>query len=157
MSLILHLSFDDIPGPPPPAPQEMNSETAATLMIQRFTSQWGSTTPFRIDNEGYDPRTAGNQAWLDLVIAPVTSRQQTLGQPGNQKWFYQDLLVVTVAAPRDKGPGPALRLAAQVRGIFEGFRNGGLYVTTAIVRRLGNDSQWLRVVVDVAFNYHDLK
>jgi hypothetical protein len=157
VSLILHLSFDDIPGPPPPAPEEMDSVTAAQYAIDRFTTEWGVTTPYRIDNEGFDPRTVGANPWVDLVIAPVTARQQTLGRAGNRLFFRQDLLVITIASPKDKGPGPALRLAEQVRDIFEGYRNGGLYVTNVTVRRQGNDGQWYRVVVDVAFNYHELK
>jgi hypothetical protein len=136
----------------------MDSDSAARYMYERFATQWGATTLYRLDNESFDARTVPDgQAWLDLQVAPVTSRQATLGQPGNQKWYRQDLLVITVASPTDKGLGPAMRLAAQVRGIFEGFRNGGLYVTNPTVRRQGNDGQWFRVVVDVPFNYHELK
>jgi hypothetical protein len=157
VSLILQLSFDDVPAPPPPAPEEMDSDTAARYMYERFTSQWGAA-PDRLDNESFDARLVlPGASWIDFQVAPVTSRQATLGQPGNQKWYRQDLLVITVASPTDRGLGPAMRLAAQVRGIFEGFRNGGLYVTNPTVRRQGNDGQWFRVVVDVPFNYHELK
>lgn len=161
MTWLLFDSFPDTPGPPPPAPEEMDSATAAQYMLTAFVDGW-TATPYRFDNEMFDPRTAGNvsndnAAWLDLVIAPVTGRQQTLGRPGNRLFYRRDLLVVTVASRADRGAGPATRLAEQVRDLFEGYRNGGLYVTDVVVRRIGNNGEWYRVVVDVPFNYHEMK
>jgi len=133
----------------------MGPAAAAALIYQRFIDAWAAQTPFRLDNEQFEPPAYA--PWVDLTIQPVVDRQQTLGQAGNRKFFRRDMLRVTIATPKDQGTLTAWNLAATIQTIFEGYRTGGLYVTHAERRRIGNDGRWFRVVVDVLFNYHEQK
>lgn len=154
MSYALLLSFPDLPPLTPPAPEEMSPELAAAYVSQRFLEQWGATTAVRLDNEAFSPPDV---AWVSCTFVPVTDRPQTMGAVGNRLFFRSEIFRVEIMAPSDGGEGPALRLAQHVQQIFEGFRNGGLYVNAVARRRLGNDGRWFRVVADVAFHYHERK
>lgn len=156
MSLILHLSFDDLPPGPVVAPEDMNEIEATGFMVERFTTQWGATTVVRLDNEQFSP-PAVDQPWVSVTFLNVLRQQSTFGQAGNRLWFHRDVFRAEVAVPRDAGVLLAKQLANLVCSIFEGYRNGGLYVTTCVPSRVGNDGTWFRVVVNVTFNYHERK
>jgi len=153
----IQFTFDDLPPTPGPLPEEMDAVTAAVAMFNRFTDQWGVTTPFRLDNEQYEPTPADTVAWVDITILPMIRRQSTLGRQGNRLFFHRDMFRAVVSYRKDSGWAPCGRLADQLAKIFEGYRNGGLYVTDVTPRRLGNDGQWFRIVVEVAFNYHEMQ
>lgn len=154
--LLLHLSFDDLPPVPGPAPEFMDSETAAATMTTYFNTSWVAT-PWRRDNE-QSALGEGTASFASVAILPGARAQSTLGRAGNRKFFRRDVFQVTIATPKDVGQGQATRLAELVCDLFEAYRNGGLYVADGIaVRRVGNDGRWYRVVVDVPFNYHELK
>jgi hypothetical protein len=155
VSLILQLSFDDVPGPPPPAPENMDSVAAASYMVTHFASSW-TATPWRRDNE-QSALGEGSVAFASVLILPGDRRQSTLGRAGNRLFARHDVFSVTLATPKDQGVEVALNLGHLVLGIFEGYRNGGLYTTLHPMRRLGNDGRWFRVVVDVLFHYHEMK
>lgn len=156
MSLILHLSFDDLPPVPGPAPEFMDPETAAATMTTYFNTSW-TATPIRRDNE-QSPLGEGTVSWVSASILMGSRQQSTLGRAGNRKFYRRDVFQVTIATPKDIGQGDSIRLSRAVCNLFEAYRNGGLYVADGVnVRRVGNDGRWYRVVVDVPFNYHELK
>ena len=156
MSLILFLSFPDLPPAPGPAPEFMDSATAATTMATYFNTSW-TATPWRRDNE-QSALGEGTVSWVSVAILPGMRQQSTLGRASNRKFYRRDVFQVTIATPKDRGQQEAIDLSELVCDLFEAYRNGGLYVADGVaVRRVGNDGRWYRVVVDVPFNYHELK
>lgn len=137
----------------------MNPAQALQILLARWVSLWGNTTPYRLDNEAWKPQDLPDGSpWASLTFEPVTiGRQHTLGAPGNRQFERQMLLFVEIHTPANTGAALSMSLVSTVLGIFEGWRDGGLWTREVNVPRQGNDGKDYVVVVEALFSYYELK
>lgn len=135
---------------------------AVEAMVGRFAAQWAltaySAVPYTVDGEtAFRPPSSGS--YVRLATRHYGAHQETLGAPGNRKFYRSGALFVDVFADHGKAPGSGLKLADAIRNIFEGVAIPGttVYFKDVIVRELGPEGRWYRVQVEVRFYYEELK
>jgi hypothetical protein len=101
----------------------MNMRTARKTIYAAFTTAWGATTPVVIGNESWPEPSS---PWVRLSMRENSSRQLTVGGPGNKIYERRCSVFVQVFSPADAGEGQRDDLGQQARDVFEGL---GLAVT----------------------------
>lgn len=135
---------------------------AVEAIVGRFVTRWALTAygsvPYTLDGEvAFKPPSTGS--YLRLAPRHYGAHQETLGEAGNRRFNRTGALLVDVFADHGKAPGSGLKLAHEVRHIFEGVALPGttVYFQDVIVRELGVDGRWYRVQVEARFYYEELK
>jgi uncharacterized protein DUF4128 len=130
---------------------------AREAMYQRFSTQWGSTTPVAFDNEKFEPPVG--TSWVRVSVRHQTAGQETLQVAGNRQFLRGGEAVVQVFAAQDRGTRAADLLAQQARAIFEGvaLNSNGIRFTDVLVREIGESEGWYQVNVEATFQYQERK
>jgi hypothetical protein len=126
-----------------------------TAIYDRFTSQWGATTPLRIPNRPFKQPPDG--PWVALDIISSNGRPICIGQDAPTRWL--GILQVTIYAPEDSGPIEALDLADQAGDIFKRKRIdcGSGYIQfrdPSLAQYAPRNNGYLCRIVDIPF-YRD--
>lgn len=128
---------------------------AREAIYLRWSTQWGTTTPFTFDNESFSAPDKGQ--WARLTVRNTESEQRTLGAPGNRRFRRVASVFVQLYDLVDEGLETLDILAQTARGIFEGVSFSGLDFTNVVVRESGADGKWFQVVVEAFFDYEETK
>lgn len=141
---------------------EMTPAQAQQIILERWNSEWGASTPWRLDNEAWNPTDAAVVAegspWASLTINSVsTPRQHTLGARGSRKFERRLILFVELHAPSNVGRTQVTNLVHTVLSVFEGWALGGLYAREVAETVSGNDGREYVVVVECTFAYYERK
>ena len=116
----------------------MNRVEAREAINQRWNLLWAARTPFQFDNEQFTPPDTGR--WARVSLRHTTSRQATLGPPGNRKFDRAVLVIVGLFDDVDEGMRNLDEDAQIAQGIFEGVSFDDLaFVGITPVREIGPD------------------
>lgn len=110
---------------------------------------------YAFEGEKYDPPS--DSLWARLTVAHEAGTQDTLGVTGARKFLRRGRVLVQVFGPVDAGLRTLDLAADEIRDIFEGVTFSGLYFVGVDVRESGQDGEWLQLVVDAFFDYHEVK
>lgn len=134
----------------------MTTETEALNEVYtQFMTQWGTTTPYTFENEGFTPPTAA--AWVRLSVIELAGGQQTLGRVSNRKYLRENQAVLQIFTPKDTGKLRSQELVRLFRTIFEGARYSGLRFYDATWNTVGHDGVFDQVNAEVNFDYQEIK
>lgn len=128
---------------------------AREAVYSRFVAQWGTTTPFVFDNEELEGPTDG--PWARLTVRGLSRGQETMGRTGNRRFRSAALVFVQVYTRTNTGVKQGDELAAQARNIFEATSFDGLDFNDGVVRESDPQGKWYQHLVEVAFDYDEIK
>lgn len=129
---------------------------ARDAVYDRFAAQWGVTSVYQLDNQ--DLRLAeGTVNWARLAVRQTDSNQDTLGPAGSRRFRRSAMAFIQIFVPSNKGTKEGDDLAQTARGVFEGTSFSGLDFTDGMIREVGPDGKWFQYVVEVKFNYDEIK
>lgn len=128
---------------------------AKDTILKAFATSWDSALcPYVGDNEDL---TNPKAPWARIVVRHTAGGQETLGQEGNRKYNRIARVLIQIFTAKGKGTKQADGLAQSAINIFEGKTINGLYFYNGIAREVGSDGEWYQIVVDITFNYDEIK
>ncbi len=130
---------------------------AREAVYLRFTTLFTGVASDRIafDNEEFNEPTAGD--WVRLVVRSFVRSQDTLGQTGNRKFRSTASVLVQVYTLANTGVKQLDTLAEEVKNIFDGVSFSGLDFLAGNIRETGPDGKWYQYVVEIEFDYDEIK
>lgn len=127
-------------------------------LYQRWAAEWGSTTPYALGNEVFDPPAA---PWARVVAIRLPGGPGTLGRPGQKRMDRAGQLIILLREPPGGGVGSLSDLAEQAAGIFENKRLAPHDIRFAQVEpgEAGDveNGRWYGVAVEGRFDYEQIK
>lgn len=134
-------------------------EEAQEAFLQKFVDTWASTGfRYTFENEtGFS--TPENAPWARFTIRHNVANQETQGQSGNRKFNRSGSCFVQIFTPLDEGTKRSKALTAVVVAGFEGDRIIGSTIRflDVIPRETGPEGEWYQVVVEIVFQYTEIK
>ncbi len=123
----------------------------------RFTTLFTGVTADRIalDNEEFNEPTDGN--WVRLIVRSFVRVQDTLGKAGNRRFRSTASVLVQVYALANTGVKQLDTLAEEVKNVFEGVSFSGLDFLAGDIRETGVDGKWNQYVVEIEFDFDEIK
>ncbi len=128
---------------------------AKESIYSRFVTEWAAATPFVFDNEELED--LGNDPWVRVTVRSLTRGQDTLGRTGNRRFRSSALVFVQVYTRTNIGVKQGDDLAVQAKDIFEAVSFSGLDFNDGVVRESGPQGKWYQHVVEIAFDYDEIK
>ncbi len=128
---------------------------ARESVYSRFVAQWGTTTPIAFENEKFDEPT--DVPWVRLTVRSASRKQETLGRPGNRKFRSAGLVLVQVYTRTDVGVKQGDDLAEQAKNVFEAVSFDGLDFEDGLARETGSAGRWYQHLVEVRFDFEEIK
>lgn len=130
-------------------------DEAKESVYSRFVAQWGTTTPFVFDNEVFEEPV--DDPWVRLTVRSLSRGQETMGRTGNRRFRSAARVFVQVYTRTNTGVKQGDTLAVQAKDIFEATSFGGLDFNDGVVRETGPDGKWYQHIVEIAFDYEEIK
>lgn len=132
-------------------------DEAVQAILNLFVTNWGTTTPYQIENENFKPPSTGS--WVRVWLRHGPSAQVTLGQVGNRKFERDGSVLVNVFTNVGAGRGAGDALAKQVRAIFEGKRitDTTIRFFQVPIQEAAPDGKWYQTNVIADFRYTEVK
>ncbi len=128
---------------------------AREAVYTRFVTQWGTTTPVAFDDEDFEE--PADSPWVRLTVRNVSRGQETLGRAGNRKFRSAAQVFVQVYTRTNTGVKQGDTLATQAKDIFEATSFSGLDFNDGVVRETGPDGKWYQHLIEIAFDYEEIK
>lgn len=129
---------------------------AREAIYQRFSDEWGGATAFTLENEGFEAPRDGSP-WVRVSVRNTYSEQACLGPVGQRRFTRFASVFVQVFQRPDAGTKDADALATASRAIFEGHSFGGLRCRAGTIKEVGVTDGWLGLLVEVPFDYEEIK
>lgn len=127
-------------------------------LYQRWRAEWGATSPYSFENEGFDPPAA---LWCNFRTIRMPGGPGTIGKPGNRKMDRVGLLLIVLKIPPGGGIGIISDRAEKAAAIFENKRLSPHDIRFAQVEPgVGSEienGRWWGVSVEGRFDYEELK
>lgn len=125
-------------------------------LLQEWVTGWGTTTPFALDNEEFNPPST---EWARFTIRDLAGGQESLGRTGNRKFRRRFQVIVQCFTPFDIGQNRGLELATIARDIFEGRNFDDIHCLDGDIQRVGvpEGDSYYQVTVFVPGWYEQLK
>ena len=132
---------------------------AADAILTRFLDNYTGIANSRIvmQNEDEEFKDNTTTSWARLSVLDQVRGQETLGKSGNRKYRATGQLFVQVYTATNIGVKVGDDLAKEALDLFEGVSFSGLDFNNGIVRRSGPDGKWYQHVVEVNFDYEEIK
>ncbi len=130
---------------------------AREAIYQRFLDNYTGVVAGRItfENEEFEEPTSGE--WVRLVVRSLVREQDTLGKSGNRRFRSKASVMVQVYALADSGVQQLDTLAEEAKDIYEGVSFSGLDFLAANINETELDGKWKQYVVDIEFDFDEIK
>ena len=127
---------------------------AREAVYQRFAVNYTST-PFTFEAESFDPP---DTAWVRLSVrANAAGGQDTLGRTGSRRFRRSGIIAAQVFTPTNQGLREGDELAQSIRALFEARSFSGLDTNDGLVRESPPEDEWIVHIVEVFFDYEEVK
>lgn len=136
---------------------------AREAIYQHFVDNYGTTTAFSFEAEDEDepPSPATGQPpdpWVRISVRANTGGgQESLGRIGTRSFWRDGTIIAQIFTPINQGLRQGDVLAQTIRGIFEAQRFGGIVTNDGIVQESPPEDRWIVHIVEVFFNYEEIK
>ena len=129
---------------------------AREALLQHFVQHWADTTPYALENEPYDP-PAG--PWVRFSSRMIDFAQSSMGGEGNRKFMRQGMCSVQIFTAKNEGTATLNAFVDLAIGMFEGKRiaNGAIWITSAKPKEGLPDKTHISTVVEIMFNFEEVK
>ncbi len=128
---------------------------AKEAVYSRFAAQWGATTPVAFENEELEE--PADLPWVRLTVRSLSRAQDTLGRTGNRRFRSSAIVLVQVYTRTNTGVQQGDVLAVQAKDVFEAVSFDGLDFNNGMVRETNPQGKWYQHVVEIAFDYDEIK
>ena len=126
---------------------------ARESVYQRFVDNY-VTTVFTFDNESFSPPEG---SWVRLVVRNTGGGQETLGRPTNRKYRRNASVFAQVFTLTDQGTSAGDAIAREIRALYESVSFDGLDFNDGTIREPGGDGRFYQHLVEVFFDYEEIK
>lgn len=106
------------------------------------------------DGESFDPPAT---AWVRLSVRTGVGRQETLGRQGNRRFRRPARVVAQVYTRADEGTKENDDLCEYIQNLYEAISFSGLDFNNGRVRESPEEGVWRVQIVEVAFDYDEIK
>ena len=113
------------------------------------------TERITFDNEDFDE--PDKLEWARLVVRSFTRGQNTMGGVGSRRFRSTASVLVQVYALSNTGVKQLDLLAEEAKNVFEGVSFSGLDFLAADIRETGADGKWNQHVVEIEFDFDEIK
>lgn len=127
---------------------------ATEAVYARFVSEWGTTSDYVFEGE---PEPEGSTEWVRLSVRGLGSEQISQGAVGCRRFRRNASVFVQVFTPANKGRQRGDILSETALDIFEAESFSDLDFIQGDIRESGVDGKWLIMVVEVLFNFDEIK
>lgn len=130
---------------------------AREAIYNMFINTFIGVTADRIafDNEEFNAPSSGS--WVRLVTRTGTRKQDTLGEQGNRRFRTGAKVFVQVYTDSNTGVQTGDSISRQAADVFDGMSFNSLDFGASVTRELGPDGKWYQHLVEVDFDYDDIK
>lgn len=132
---------------------------ARLAVATRFLAQYTGVASGRIvlQNEDEDFSEDTTIPWIRLSVLDQVRTQQTLGKVTNRRYLSLAQVFVQIFTETGIGMNTGDNLATEALGIFEGVSFSGLDFNDGLARQAGADGKWYQHIVEVNFDYDEIK
>jgi hypothetical protein len=103
----------------------MTRSEAKNILMKEFITEYASHTPVAYpNNEEFVKPT--NAPWVRFLVEEITTKQNTIGKPGNRRYGRLGLIAYQVFIPNNTGTYEGDILCEKINNIFEGKRFGSI-------------------------------
>ncbi len=131
-------------------------DQARTAVYDRFVAQWANRTPFTFENEKWE-EPKPDVDWVRVSVRNTGGGQETLGPKTQRKYRRRGSIFVQVFTPVAKGMKAGAGHAQAARAIFEGESFTGIDANNGVIRESGSDGKFYQTLVEVFFDYTEIK
>ncbi len=135
-------------------------EEAREAIYSRFSTQWGTTTPFTFENEVFNG-DAQTVPWTRLSVLNTSAGQETLGPAGGRRFKRSGSVFQQVFTKAEDKSSGGLKagddLAKTGLDIFEATSFSGLDFHDGVIKESGPDGKWYMHLVETLFDYYETK
>ena len=135
-----------------PAPNEARRD-----IYKRFLDNFTELSRDRIalENEKFKEPAGGK--WVRFVVRHSGRLQNTLGRPSNRRFRSFGSLLAQVFTEAGSRMMEADRIAKAIVDIFDNESFSNLDFQAAVSREGGPDGKWNMIVVEIPFEYDEIK
>lgn len=133
------------------------SNEAKEAVYARFAAQFTGVASDNIVFDNEDIKEPGDAPWVRLVVRHLGRAQNTLGKEGNRRFRAAALVFVQVYTLAGSGTSQSDALVKEASDIFEGTGFSGLSFGSAVPRETGPDGRWYQQLVEIPFDYDEIK
>lgn len=126
---------------------------AVTAIQEKLLAEFSLASATIFENEAESSATS----WARLSVRSAARAQDTLGAKTNRRFRSGASVLVQVYTPVNTGVKDATVLAKEVADIFEGESFSGLDFGAAQTRETGPTGKWHQIVVEVPFDFDEIK
>ena len=130
-------------------------EAVQTRFLTSYTGVPNSRIVFQNEDEKFSDNSTAS--WIRLSVLDQTRTAETLGKVGNRKYRTGAQVFVQVYTETNIGVKIGDTLAKEALDLFEGVSFSGLDFNNGIARRSGADGKWYQHIVEIDFNYEEIK
>ena len=130
---------------------------ACREICKRFLADFTELGRDRIafDNAEFDEPADGE--WVRLVVRHHSRLQDTLGRPDNRRFRSSGSVLAQVFTEAGSRMREADRIAKAIEDIFDSASFSGLDFQASVSRESGPDGKWNMVIVEIPFEYDEIK
>lgn len=128
---------------------------AKEAIYSQFNTNFTGTTNITFDNEEFE--TSGLTEWVRLTVRNTNRLQETLGKSGNRRFQGSGSILVQVYTEANAGVQQSDTLAQEVISVLEAQSLSGVDTFAAVPRETGPDGKWYQTVVEIEFDYFEIK
>ena len=126
---------------------------ALEAIYTRFLAEFSLPGNTVLENE----EDSFSSSWVRLSVRSASRSQDTLGVKANRKYRSSASVLVQVYTPVNTGVKESATLAKEAADIFEGESFSGLDFGVAQTRETGPTGKWHQTVVEVPFDFDEIK
>ena len=130
---------------------------AKEAIYLRFVDNFTGVIIGRIVFDNEDFKEPSTSDWVRLTVRSTARTQDTLGKTGNRRFRSRASVFVQVYTEANTGVKQSDTLAKEAADIFEGVSFSGLDFQSAVVRETGPDGKWYQSVVEIQFDYDEVR
>jgi hypothetical protein len=132
---------------------------AKVAIVSRFidTFTGASTARILLQNEDEEFTNNSDENWVRLSVVDQSRTQETLGKKTNRKYRSGGQIFVQVYTATDTGVKSGDIISTEARDIFEGESFSGVDCNNGLIRPSGANGKWYQHLVEIDFDYEDIK
>lgn len=132
---------------------------ASVAIVDRFLANFAGVPNARVVLQNEDESFSDNSEdpWIRLSILDQVRNQETLGKITNRKYRGGGQVFVQVYTKVNIGVQIGDTLAKEALDLFEGVSFSGVDCNNGLARRSGPSGKWYQHIVEVEFDYEEIK
>jgi hypothetical protein len=130
-------------------------DQAREAVYERWRVLWAARTIWTFENEKFtEPKGA---VWVRVSVRNLAGGQKSQGPKGSRKYERKAAIYLQIFVPKETGMDDSGNHAEYALGIYEGESFSGLFCFDGSVRELPDEEVWQSTLVEIFFDYEEIK